>query len=52
MPINEEASKYIKLLKSTEELNGEQLALARESFVEGWIQCELEMKRNSDALPS
>jgi len=39
-------SDYIKLLKQNEqELTPTELALARESFTEGWIQCELERKR-------
>lgn len=34
-------SRYLELLKSTEpELTPEQLALARESFIEGWVQRE------------
>lgn len=37
----EARSAYIKLLKHSEDLNAEQLALARESFNEGWLQCEL-----------
>jgi len=44
--MNEEASKYIKLLKETEELSQEMRALARESFVEGWVQCERAIERN------
>lgn len=32
---------YMKLLKDTEELPPEELHLARESFNEGWLQCEL-----------
>jgi len=40
--MNEECNKYIKLLKQLEpELSQEMRALARESFVEGWVQCEL-----------
>lgn len=49
-------SDYIKLLKQNEQglthvwhtgtqLTPAELALARESFTEGWIQCELERKR-------
>jgi hypothetical protein len=39
---------YIKLLKDTEELTAEQLHLARESFDEGWLQCELAAKKQND----
>jgi hypothetical protein len=39
---------YIKLLKATEELTPEQLYLARESFNEGWLQCELALKAQHD----
>jgi hypothetical protein len=35
---------YMKLLKDTEELTVEQLYLARESFNEGWLQCELTLR--------
>jgi len=45
----EERSKYIKLLKDTEGLTPEQRSLAAESFTEGWVQCELYLKRNPDA---
>ena len=53
MPIQEECSKYIKLLKDTEELNQEMRYLAAESFKEGWLQCELELKAKGllNALP-
>ncbi len=41
LTMNEECSLYIRLLKKNEpELSQEMLAIARESFVEGWIQCE------------
>jgi hypothetical protein len=40
----QERSKYIKLLKDTEDLSQEMRALAGESFTEGWIQCERAMK--------
>lgn len=32
---------YMKFLKDTEELSLEERHLARESFNEGWLQCEL-----------
>lgn len=35
---------YVKLLKDTEELTPEQIALARESFNEGWHAHELAVK--------
>lgn len=38
--LSEECSKYAKLLKDTEELSPEMLAIAKEAFTEGWIQCE------------
>lgn len=41
----DECNAYIKLLKHTEELSSEQLALARESFNEGWLQCQLRMNK-------
>ncbi len=34
-------SAYIRLLKKDEDLTQEQIALAKESFNEGWLQCEL-----------
>jgi hypothetical protein len=43
----EERSKYLKLLKDTEELSQEMRAMASESFTEGWIQCERHMKERS-----
>lgn len=39
-PLDEARSAYIKLLKDTEELTPELLAMAKESFTEGWVQCE------------
>ncbi len=47
--LSEERSRYIKLLKSTEDLSQEMLYLAKESFTEGWIQCERLMKERDDA---
>lgn len=38
--MSDERSKYIRLLKDNEELSQEMLAMARESFTEGWRQCE------------
>lgn len=38
---------YMKLLRDTEELTMEQRHLARESFNEGWLQCELAMEHKS-----
>lgn len=43
-PMIEERRRYIKLLKDTEELSQEMLSLASESFNEGWIQCERQLK--------
>lgn len=43
----EACSKYIRLLKDVEELTQEELALARESFDEGWQQCELIMGKGA-----
>jgi oligoendopeptidase F len=40
----EECNIYIKLLKDTEELSPEMIAMARESFKEGWVQCERRIK--------
>jgi hypothetical protein len=41
MTQKEACDAYMKLLKDTEELSPEQRHLARESFNEGWLQCEL-----------
>jgi hypothetical protein len=41
MTQKEACDAYMKLLKNTEELTPEQRHLARESFNEGWLQCEL-----------
>ena len=49
--MSEERSKYIKLLKSTEDLSQELRYMASESFTEGWIQCERYMKEQANALP-
>lgn len=38
LPGQEECRAYIKLLKQTEDLSSEQLALARESFQQGWLE--------------
>lgn len=37
----EACTAYMNLLRDTEELTMEQRHLARESFNEGWLQCEL-----------
>lgn len=44
--LTQERSKYIKLLKDTEDLSQEMRALAAESFTEGWIQCERAKKES------
>lgn len=44
MTQKEACNAYIKLLRDTEELTVEQRYLARESFNEGWLQCELALK--------
>jgi hypothetical protein len=41
MTRKEACDAYMKLLKDTEDLAPEQRHLARESFNEGWLQCEL-----------
>lgn len=43
--------KYMRLLKDTEDTSAELRAIASESFVEGWLQCELAMKEIPDAQP-
>ena len=40
MKLDEARSEYVKLLRDTEELTPELLAMAKESFTEGWVQCE------------
>ena len=47
MTQKEACAEYMKLLKATEELTTEQSALARESFNEGWLQCELALSRGA-----
>ncbi len=51
MAMNEEASKYVSLLKKHwPDTSQEMRHMARESFIEGWIQCELELKRINGEL--
>jgi hypothetical protein len=38
--LKEACSAYLKLLQDTEDMNSVLIALARESFIEGWVQCE------------
>jgi len=45
MTMQEACSAYIKLIKQHEELTPSELALARESFNEGWLQRELKAER-------
>ena len=51
MTPQEACSVYIKLIRRYEKfdkLSEGELALARESFIEGWIQCELEYERKRE----
>ena len=50
MSMREACEVYMKLLKDTEELTQEQRHLARESFNEGWLQCEA-TRRALEAKP-
>lgn len=45
MTQQEACSAYIKLLKQNEDLKPEEVALARESFNEGWLQRELKAEQ-------
>jgi hypothetical protein len=49
MTQNEACKAYMKLLKD-EDLTPDQRALARESFNEGWLQCELNKPSEPQAI--
>jgi hypothetical protein len=48
----EACNAYMKMLKETDDLTPELRSIARESFNEGWLQCELNHKRIQDKPPA
>ena len=48
MDVHQACKDYIKLMKREEDLTPDQLALAKESFKEGWMQAEAYYKPKKD----